>query len=83
VAEDDELRTDRIVRVVTLICLTAIIIASIAGITVTAVLTERNVRPAEGLTFGATVLLALLGGLTIRQLRRHRRWRIERENGGE
>ena len=73
------------VRIVALICLTAVLIASIVCITITAVLTDRNVRLAEALTFGGAVFLSMLGGISfvgLRGLRRHRRWRLEREDEG-
>jgi arginine exporter protein ArgO len=81
VTVDDD--TDRMVRVVAIICMTSIIALAIIGITVTAVLTDRNVHYAEGLSFAGTVLIAVTAGVTLRSLRRHRRWRIERENGVE
>ena len=71
------------VQIVTIICLTIIISISIIGITVTAIFTDRNVHYAEGLSFAGAVLIAVIGGFTIRHVRRRRRWKIEREENGD
>jgi membrane protein YdbS with pleckstrin-like domain len=78
-AERDEL----VVRVVTILTLGVLLLAAIVGITITAVMTDRNVWRAEVLTFGGVVLLGALGGVSWLTLRRRRRWRVnvERSNG--
>lgn len=79
----EEEPVDQKVRIITIICLTSLIFTALVGITMTAIFTDRNVHYAEGLSFGGAIIIATLGGFTIRQLRRHRRWRIEREENGE
>jgi len=65
------------VQIVALICLTTIVISSIVGITFTAVLTDRDLHFAEGLSFGGAILVAVLGGVSFAQLfRRHRQWKV-------
>lgn len=82
---DDDPRPETVVRIVTVICLTVIVIVALIGITVTANLTDRDVHYAEGLSFGGTVVIAVLGGFTFASLRRHRRrhWRIEHDEEGD
>lgn len=72
------------VQIVTVICLTVVVFTAIVGITVTAVMTDRDVRYAEGLSFGGALFIGLIGGLTLRGVRRQRRrhWRIERDENG-
>ena len=65
------------ITVVAIVCLTAVVLFATAGITVTAVLTDRDVHVAEGFTFAGALTIALLGGLSIRTFRQHR-WQIER-----
>jgi membrane protein YdbS with pleckstrin-like domain len=82
----DEEPVDTSVRIVTIVCLTVIVITAIVGITITSVMTDRDVHYAEGLSFAGAVLVAVIGGFTLAGLRRHkhRRWRIEHdENGGD
>jgi hypothetical protein len=80
---DEDRPPDTVVRIVTIVCLTVIVVAALIGITVVAVRTDRDVHYAEGLSFAAAVLIAVIGGFTLRGLRHHRRWRIERENGAD
>ena len=79
----EEPPVDQKVRIITIICMTALIFTALVGITLTAILTDRNVHYAEGLSFGGALIVALMGGFTMRQLHRRRRWRIEREDNGE
>lgn len=85
--DDRDLHADTVVRVVTIIVLGVLILAAIVGLTITAVMTDRNVARPEALTFGGVVLVAALGGVSSSALlRRHRRrhWRVnvEREGNG-
>jgi len=70
---------DQKVRIVAIICITSLIAIALIGITLTAIFTDRNVHYAEGLSFGGTLFIVLLAGVSLRSMRRHRRWRIERE----
>jgi membrane protein YdbS with pleckstrin-like domain len=53
------------VKVVTLIVLGVVLVVAVIGLTVVAVFTDRDVWPAERLTFGGVILLCLVGGLSI------------------
>lgn len=68
------------VRVVALVCLTAIEIAAIVGLTVVAVLTDRELRDPETFTLALALWVAALGGLNTLRIRRRHRWRVERED---
>jgi glucose-6-phosphate-specific signal transduction histidine kinase len=72
-------REDFILKMVTILSLAVILLVSVIGIILTALLTDRDVARAEKLSFGGVIMLAALGGLTWSHLRRRRRWRIERE----
>lgn len=65
------------IRLVALLCLTLIVVSAIAGLTVVAVSTSRELWPAEVLTFIGSVLVAVLGGL---HLRRVAGWRVNGED---
>jgi uncharacterized membrane protein YdfJ with MMPL/SSD domain len=71
-------------KVVAMTCLATIAVVSIAGLTVTAVFTDRSLARAEAFTLVIALCIALIGGLNVLQVRRRRRWRVEREdvNGG-
>jgi high-affinity Fe2+/Pb2+ permease len=72
--------TDELVaKVAAMACLTVIIVAGIIGMTVVAVTTDRNLVRAETFTFATVLFVAVLGGLSVWSLRRHHRWRFERE----
>lgn len=75
---------EAIERLGAIICLTVIVVTAVIGIAFTAVLTDRDVRFAEGLTFAGALLIAALGGFSLWTMRRHR-WRVsvDRENGHE
>jgi hypothetical protein len=75
---DDDL--DTAVRVTALVVLGAVLIAAIAGLTVVAVLTDRDLTRPEVLTFAVALCVAGLGGYSFLSLRRRRRWHIERED---
>ena len=66
------------VRVVTVICLSVVLLASVIGMTVTAVLTDRDMFRAEVLTFAGVALLAAFGGVSWFSLTRHK-WRLNVE----
>lgn len=66
------------VRVVALLCLTAIALAAIAGLTVAAVLTDRDLRDAGVFTVVMALCVAVMGG--VQSFRPHHRWRLERED---
>lgn len=74
-----------IVRLVTIISLAILVFTSIVSITFVAIFTDRDVRTAEGLTFGGAVLLACIGGFSWYSLRkkRKRRLHIDLGNGQE
>jgi hypothetical protein len=80
--EPPERPPDTTVRIVTIICLTALVLTSIVGITITAIFTDRDLRYAEGLTFAGAVMVAVIGGFTLRGMRRRRHWRIEHDENG-
>lgn len=71
-------RDELVVRLVTVIALAVILLAAVIGIIITALTTDRDLWRAEAATLAGGVLLAALGGLTGRAVRRRRRWRIER-----
>ena len=73
-AVDDDAR----IKIVTIICLTVIVCVALAGITLAALFTDRNLHYAEGLSAGGVLVIALLGGLTWNRLLRRHRWRLER-----
>jgi hypothetical protein len=81
---DDDGGNGERVKIAALVCLTIIIVASITGITLTALFTDRDLFRAETYSFGGVLMIGLLGGVTFLGLRRRRRWRLEREdvNGG-
>jgi len=64
-------------RAVALVCLTVIVLAAIAGLTITAVFTDRDLHDPETFTLAIALCVAVLGG--VNSFRRHYRWRIERE----
>ena len=70
---------DNAVRIATVVCLTVIIVCAIAGITLVAIFTDRDLTRAEVFTLIAAAWLALLGGVHVWELRHRRRWRLERE----
>jgi hypothetical protein len=67
------------VRIASLVCLTVIVVAAIAGMTVTAAVTDRDLTRVEILTFAVTLWLAVLGGMSTWGWMRRYRWRVERE----
>lgn len=67
------------VRIVALICLTAIVLACVAGLTIVACVTDRSLLNPERFTLVIALCVALLGGMSVFPLRRHR-WRVERED---
>lgn len=73
---------DRVVRLVTVVCLTVIVVTGLVGITIVALNTDRDVHYAEGLSFGGALLVAVLGGFNVAAIRRRRRhrWRLERDD---
>jgi len=71
---------DHVVRVAALICLTTIVLAAVAGITLTAIFTTRDLARPEYFTLVVTLSIGLLGGLSLWGVRRRHRWRIERED---
>jgi hypothetical protein len=75
-------RDEVILKGLTIVVLGVIVVAAIIGLTVVAVATDRDLRPAEILTFAATVVLATLGGFTWLDFRRHRRWHVEVDRDG-
>jgi hypothetical protein len=60
------------VQIVALVCLTTVVVAEIAGITVTAATTDRDLTLAETLTTLGTLLIAALGGLSFTSWHRYR-----------
>ena len=54
--------------VVAIAALTVVVLAAIAAMTVVAVLTDRDLRVAEGLTAGAVLAIAVLGGLVVHRV---------------
>jgi hypothetical protein len=75
---DDQ--SDVAVRVTALIVLGVVLVAAIAGLTVVAVLTDRDLTRPEVLTFVLALCVAGLGGYSFLSLRRRHRWRVERED---
>lgn len=65
-------------RVVALVCLTVIVLAAIAGLTVVAIFTDRELRDAGMFTLAIALCVAVLGG--VNSFRRHYRWRVERKD---
>jgi membrane protein YdbS with pleckstrin-like domain len=68
-------KDERVVKVTTIIALASVVIVAIAGITITAVLTSRDLRRAELFAFIGVLIIAALGGLSFAALKR-RHWRI-------
>lgn len=66
-------------RIVAIICLSVIVLAAIAGLTVVAVLTDRELRDPEAFTLVIALCVAALGGFSFVRVRKHR-WRVERED---
>ena len=72
------------VRVVALVCLTAVVTTSIIAIMVVALVTDRNVTNAQRLTAIIALTIPILAGMSIVQLRgRRHHWRIERNGDDE
>ena len=82
---DDE--HDARVRIATVIVLGAALCVAIAGLTMVAVFTDRDLFRAEIMTLVLALAVATVGGLSPRWWRQNRarhRWRIERQsNGGD
>lgn len=64
------------VRLVAIITLGVVLVVAVVGLTITAITTDRELARAEGLTFLAVVLLALIGAGTVWRWKR-RRWHID------
>jgi hypothetical protein len=71
-----------VLKAITILVLGGIVMTAIAGLTVTAVLTDRDLRFPEELTFAGVVLIAVLGGLTWLGFHRRRRWHVEVDHNG-
>jgi hypothetical protein len=69
---------DEHLRALVVKSLTIIVLVALVGLTVVAVATDRDVRYAEGLTFGGVLIIAIMGGFSVHTLRRRHRWRLER-----
>lgn len=69
-----------LVRLVTVLCLTVLALAAIIGLTVVAVLTDRDLANPERFTLAVALVVGVLGGLSLAGVRRHHRWRLERDN---
>lgn len=65
-------------RAAALFCLTAIVLTAIAGLTVVAVFTDRELRDAGMFTLAIALCVAVLGGFNT--FRHHYRWRVERKD---
>lgn len=75
---------DNAVRIAALVVLGAVLVAAIAGLTVVACLTDRDLTRPEFMTFVLALATATLGGFTLTSLRRRHHWRIEHDaNGGD
>jgi membrane protein YdbS with pleckstrin-like domain len=80
----DENDEDRIIlKVVTIITIGVVVLASILALTVVALFTDRDLKRAEYLTAGAILLLASIGGVTIFSFRKRKHWQIhvDRDEG--
>jgi membrane protein YdbS with pleckstrin-like domain len=72
---------DARVRIVTIIVLGAALVCSIAGLTVVAVLTDRDLLKPELMALVLALAVATIGGLPQHWWRRRSHWRIERDEG--
>lgn len=77
------MRDSTAVRIAALIVLGAVLIAAIAGMTVVAVMTERDLRRVEVMTFVGAVLLTVLGGLSVAAPRRRGHWTVRTQEPDE
>jgi membrane protein YdbS with pleckstrin-like domain len=68
-------RTKRIA----LICLTLIVLVSLAGVVLLEIVTGNQVKNTVRVIFAVTLFIAILGGMSMLQIRRKHRWRVERE----
>lgn len=75
---------DHTLRAVAVICLAAVLLAAITGMTVVAVVTDRDLWKVEVLTFAGVLLLVLTGGVSWSALTRHRRrrWHVSVDRNG-
>jgi hypothetical protein len=62
------------------VCLTTIVIAAIVAMAYVAVRTDRDMTRPEILSFVVALFVAAIGGMSIFDVRRRRRWRLERED---
>lgn len=73
-------REEFLLRLAAIIALGVILWTAVIMIGIVAVMTARDLWRAEALTFAGAFVLAAFAGVTLRQFRHHRRWRIERED---
>lgn len=67
------------VRIASMVCLTIIAVTAIVGDVIVATLTDRSSSSAHRFLALSMLVVALLGGLSVLALRRHK-WRLERED---
>jgi len=65
-----------VLKLATIFVIGLVLLASVIGLTLIAVFTDKNVARAETYTFIGIVLLSCLGGLNWVKLRKHRHWHL-------
>lgn len=71
-----------IIKIVTIVTLGVICLASVVMLGVVAITTDRDLFRAEVLTYAAVALIAALGGVSWWQMHRHH-WRLRVDRNGE
>jgi len=79
----NEMNESVLVRIVTLLVLGVVLVITVVCICVVAIKTDRDLARPEGFALVVALVVGGLGGFSIWEARRSRRWRIVREQEKE